>query len=114
ERHAVLQLRPEAVPREPGLLARLPARAEPGAVTGISFRSASQTAALPSEGARQSPRGESEPPEPTFGPLGRALRLNWLVWKKRRRNTSSQRRISPSLYFPCQACAARNATLAGA
>ena len=49
---------------------------------------------MPSEGARQSPRGESDPPEPTFGALGRALRLNWLVWKKRRRNTSSHLRIS--------------------
>ena len=35
----------------------------------------------------QSPRGESEPPEPTFGPLGIAERLNWLVSKKRSRNT---------------------------
>ena len=32
--------------------------------------SASQTAAFPSEGARQSPRGLSEPPADTFGPFG--------------------------------------------
>ena len=41
-------------------------------------------------GIRQSPRGESAPPEVTFGPLGTAERLNWLVWKKRRVKTSSQ------------------------
>ena len=35
---------------------------------------------------------ESEPPAATLGPLGRADRLNWLA-KKRRRNTSNQRRI---------------------
>ena len=55
-----------------------------------------QAAAVESDGARQSPRGESEPPEPTFGPLGRAERLNWLVRKKRSRKTPSQRRISSS------------------
>ena len=43
-------------------------------------------------GARQSLRGDSEPPDPTFGPLGMAERLNWLVWKNRSRKTSSQRR----------------------
>ena len=37
--------------------------------------------------------GESEPPAATLGPLGRADRLNWLA-KKRRRNTSNQRRMS--------------------
>ena len=30
-------------------------------------------------GARQSPRGESEPPEPTLGAFGIAVRLNWLM-----------------------------------
>ena len=50
--------------------------------------SASQAVALPSEGARQSPRGDSEPPALTFGPFGIAERLNWLKAKKRRRNTS--------------------------
>jgi len=46
--------------------------------------------ALPSEGARQSPRGDRDPPVTTLGPLGRADRLNWLVWKKRIRNLCSQ------------------------
>ena len=41
--------------------------------------SASHTSGLPSDGARQSPRGDSEPPEEIFGPLGSAERLNWLV-----------------------------------
>jgi hypothetical protein len=36
-------------------------------------------------GARQSPRGDSEPPLPTFGAFGTQLRLNWLVRKKRSR-----------------------------
>ena len=45
--------------------------------------SSSQTRALPSDGARQSPRGESEPPAATFGPFGMAERLNWLKPKKR-------------------------------
>jgi len=38
--------------------------------------SASHGAAVPSEGARQSPRGESAPPAETLGPLGIAERLN--------------------------------------
>ena len=63
---------------------------------GTEFSSASQTSGLPSDGARQSPRGDSEPPEEIFGPLGSAERLNWLV-KKRRRNSSSQCRISASV-----------------
>ena len=45
--------------------------------------SSSQTVAVASEGARQSPRGDSDPPEEILGPLGRAERLNWLSWKKR-------------------------------
>ena len=61
-------------------------------------RRATSTAVL-SLGARQSPRGDSEPPEPTFGALGSAERLNWLVWKKRSRNTSSQCLISASEYW---------------
>ncbi len=56
-------------------------------------RSSSQVRALPSEGARQSPRGESEPPATTFGPFGSAERLNWLMPKKRLMKTSSQCRI---------------------
>ena len=85
--------------------------------------------AAESLGARQSPRGESEPPEPTFGALGIAVRLNWLVWKKRSRKTPSQCLISLSEYSlrrsggirsghgprsrSPQACWARNATLLG-
>ena len=36
---------------------------------------------MPSLGARQSPRGLSAPPADTFGPLGKADRLNWLILK---------------------------------
>ncbi|MFY9628388.1 MAG: hypothetical protein WAK03_09600, partial [Methylocystis sp.] len=50
---------------------------------GILSRSASHALAEESLGARQSPRGESEPPELTLGPFGIAVRLNWLVSKKR-------------------------------
>ena len=46
--------------------------------------SASQTAAVASLGARQSPRGDNDPPEPTFGPSGSAERLNCVVPKNRR------------------------------
>ena len=46
--------------------------------------------ALLSDGARQSPRGDREPPVTTLGPFGTAERLNWLVWKKRNRNFRSQ------------------------
>jgi hypothetical protein len=63
-------------------------------IHGMESNSASQGAAEESLGARQSPRGDSEPPELTFGPFGMAVRLNWLVRKKRRRNTSSHFRIS--------------------
>ena len=52
--------------------------------------SASQTAAVTSLGARQSPRGDSEPPEPTFGPSGSAERLNCVVPKNRAMNSRSQ------------------------
>jgi hypothetical protein len=62
---------------------------------GTFSKSASHAAAEESLGARQSPRGDSEPPELTFGPFGKAERLNWLVSKKRFRNTPSQRFISP-------------------
>ena len=45
--------------------------------TGTFFSiSASHTAAFPSDGARQSPRGDNDPPAETFGPFGIALRLN--------------------------------------
>mgnify|MGYP003287481692 CR=1 FL=1 len=39
--------------------------------------------AVESDGARQSLRGLRLPPASTFGPLGIALRLNWLGTKKR-------------------------------
>jgi hypothetical protein len=38
--------------------------------------SASQAATEASLGMRQSPRGESEPPDPTFGASGTQSRLN--------------------------------------
>ena len=40
--------------------------------------SSSHTVAGISDGARQSPRGDSDPPWETLGPLGIAERLNWL------------------------------------
>ena len=55
----------------------------------FSSNSFSHTVASESLGARQSPRGDREPPEPTLGPLGTAERLNWLVWKKRYRKRRS-------------------------
>jgi len=80
-------------------------------------------------GARQSPRGDNEPPEPTFGAFGIAVRLNWLIWKKRNRKTPSQCLISAREYWlrrssgirsghgprprSPQACSAMNATLLG-
>ena len=39
--------------------------------------SSSQVRADMSDGARQSPRGDSEPPRDTLGPFGIAERLNW-------------------------------------
>ena len=51
--------------------------------------SSSQRRGPTSEGIRQSPRGDREPPGTTFGPFGRVLRLNWFV-VKRRTKTSSQ------------------------
>ena len=60
--------------------------------------SASQTSALPSDGARQSPRGLSDPPCETLGPLGIADRLNWAKPKNRWTNTTSHRRIAGTSY----------------
>ena len=62
----------------------------------LAFNSSSQTRALPSDGARQSPRGDSEPPDDIFGPFGSAERLNWLIAKNRNRKIPSQRLISSS------------------
>ena len=59
--------------------------------------SSSQTVASESLGARQSPRGDSEPPEPTFGAFGTAERLNWLVLKKRQQNVRRCVLISASV-----------------
>jgi hypothetical protein len=39
--------------------------------------SAIQASATESDGARQSPRGDNEPPSDTLGPFGIAERLNW-------------------------------------
>jgi hypothetical protein len=100
-----------------------------GLATGATMRAAAHALALESLGARQSPRGDSEPPEPTLGALGMDERLNWLEAKKRSRNTASQRLISARLYWlrrsagirsghrprsrSAHACSARKATLLG-
>lgn len=48
--------------------------------SGTFLRSSrSHTSAFPSDGALQSPRGESAPAEVTLGPFGNAERLNWLI-----------------------------------
>ena len=60
----------------------------------LASSSAIQTLALPSDGARQSPRGESDPPEDIFGPFGATDRLNCDVAKKRCRKLRSHLRIS--------------------
>ena len=62
------------------LRSRIVAGYAPAAGSGTLRRnSSSQMVASASLGARQSPRGDSEPPEPTLGPLGMAERLNWLI-----------------------------------
>ena len=71
-----------------------PRRARSNQCGTLRSRSSSQAVALPSEGARQSPRGDNEPPADTFGPFGMAERLNWLKAKNRRKKTSSHFRIS--------------------
>src|SRR6266566_3186347 len=75
-------------------------RAPPRACNyGTFARSSSiHTRALPSDGARQSLRGDRHPPEEIFGPFGNADRLNWLIAKNRKRKTSSHRLISLSEY----------------
>src|SRR4051794_21156738 len=62
-------------------LARLIGASALSYCSGTCSSSASQTSAEESLGARQSPLGESEPPEPILGALGTHERLNWLVWK---------------------------------
>jgi hypothetical protein len=49
-----------------------------------------------SDGARQSPRGDNDPPDEIVGPLGSADRLNWFA-KERTRNSDSQCLISSSV-----------------
>src|SRR3954454_23728053 len=80
-----------------GSLTAPPGRSGPPQSEGTFSSSRSQAAALASLGMRQSPRGDMVPPALTLGPLGSADRLNWLA-KKRRRNTSSQERISAREY----------------
>ena len=46
-----------------------------GIASGIDSASASHAAGDASVGMRQSPRGDSEPPEPTFGRVGHAVAL---------------------------------------
>src|SRR5262249_39101712 len=82
-------------------------------LAGTSAKAASQASAEASDGDRQSPRGASEPPQPTFGAVGATLRLNWLRMNLSR-NVFSHLRMTGSRYLPFQACQARNATLAGA
>src|SRR5690606_6730262 len=93
------------------------------------LNSSSHTVASESLGARQSPRGERLPPEPTLGPLGTHERLNWLILKKRYKNTFSHFLIVAKSYSLCfaagrssgqaprvlsrQAWKLRNATLLG-
>ena len=106
-----------------------PGRCRSGQLFGtLRSSSASQAAALASDGIRQSPRGDIDPPALTLGPLGSADRLNWLA-KNRRTNTSSQRRTvarswavrrsagKPGGHSPASAsrhaCQDRNATLLG-
>src|SRR5690348_8979821 len=89
-------------------IAQVPARA---AVFGgnqllgtLRSSSASHALALPSDGARQSPLGDNDPPELTLGPFGIAERLNWLNAKKRRRKTSSHLRIAGKSYALRRSC----------
>ncbi|KAG0920958.1 hypothetical protein G6F31_020519 [Rhizopus arrhizus] len=95
------------------------------------MRSASRIHTTDSEslGARQSPRGDSEPPDPTFGAFGTQVRLNWLVRKNRSRKIFRLRLMAARSYWlratwpasghaPAsrsrQAASARKATLVGA
>src|SRR5690606_22890956 len=91
--------------------------------------SASQAFAFPSLGARQSPRGESDPMGDTFGPFGMAERLNWANPKNRFRKSLSHVVIASRSYSGREpsgkpagqaprlasdhACRARNATFDG-
>jgi hypothetical protein len=46
--------------------------------SGTISNASSHAAELLSAGARQSPRGDSDPPDPTLGAFGIHDRLNWL------------------------------------
>ena len=79
--------------------------------TGSASASAIQSWAVASLGMRQSPRGERLI-EPTFGPSGRADRLN--CWgKKRRRNVTSHFLTVARSYRPSKARQAMKNSLAG-
>jgi len=57
----------------------VPKSARYGASGGMPrLISSSHTVAAISDGARQSPRGDNDPPCDTFGPFGIADLLNWL------------------------------------
>jgi hypothetical protein len=60
--------------------------------------SASHTAAFPSDGARQSPRGLNDPPWDTLGPFGIADRLNWAKPKNLVTKTINHRRMAARSY----------------
>src|SRR5947209_522854 len=66
--------------------------------------SSTHTSGPLSLGARQSLLGESDPPDPTLGPLGIAERLNWLVPKNLCRKTRSHFLITGSSYCRQSAC----------
>src|SRR3546814_7043875 len=70
--------------------------------------SSSQILAVPSEGARQSPLGESAPPPETFGPLGMRseehtpelqslMRISYAVFCMQKQKPKSSRRPGDSL-----------------
>jgi len=59
------------------------ARLSDGYSGTFRLSSSSHTSASESLGARQSLRGERDPPDPTLGPFGMAVRLNWLILKNR-------------------------------
>ena len=78
-RHTATRMRPTPTKTAPprGCTAGVEFAGRRSAQSGTrSSSSRSHTSASLSLGARQSLRGESEPPEPTFGPLGIAERLN--------------------------------------
>ena len=76
---SIAQRLPTDLPRSASTSTRQSRPVPPAQASGTSRSiSSSQTLADMSDGARQSPRGDSAPPEDTLGPLGSAERLNWL------------------------------------